>query len=427
MKSLKRLLLVLAIALVPSAVFAQTGMNGLISSNAPNLNSGLTNWAGISHSGVSWNATENRVQQVIPVSGTFHDLRVCLSGASGTGTRAFTIRKNGADTAVTTSITNATCSADTTHSFSVTAGDLVNLQQVTSGTLNSVTIRWSAIFTAANSNEYPTLLASIGQVGAGATKYFGMQGSDGGQFTEQFSQIVMPTGGTISRLFIQTDTNAVTSTLVGTFRKNGSDTSLTASVAAGSSTANDTSNSVAVSAGDILSVKFVNNGSAALRLSTGFKFAPTTDGESIAMCSSTSNTNQATTAYAPAMGAMTFSGTEGNFQQLVQNGTMKKLTVATFSNVGGSGQTMTAVARLNTADSALTCAINSGAAACTDGAHSVTLANDDVVNYSFTNSATTGTDQPYAGMVFAMPTNTPNPTPTPAGGSQQHLSVLGAG
>lgn len=378
-----------------------SGMTGQIIGNGPTQNTGLTRYLGLSAGGAAWNSTEATVRQVMPISGSITTSRFCLSGASGTGSRAFTIRKNGSDTTQTATITNATCATDTVNSVSFVAGDLVDIKQVTTGTLNSTRAMWAIKILAANSNEFPLLMGTLNQVGAGQTRYHDLQGDSGGQFTEQYTEYVFPTAGTVSKLYVKTDTNAVTSTIVTTLRVNSVDTDLTASIAAGESAQSDTSNSVAVIAGDRATIKFVNNGSASLRATVGMKFAPTVDGESIGGYNSNSNLSQATTQYSTAMGGgIALDSTEANIKQLVLAGTMKKLRGATYANVGGSGQTMTATARLNGADSALTCIINTGAKACSDTSDTVTLANDDMVNFGYTNSATTGANQPFASMVL---------------------------
>jgi hypothetical protein len=386
-----------------SNVYAQ-GMIGQIIGNGQNSTSGATRYLGLSSGGGAWNTTESALVQVMPIAATISTTRVCLSGTSGTGSRIFTVRKNSVDTSITANITNATCSADTTNTVTVVAGDLVTLKQVTSGTLNSTRSMWAIKIQAANANEFPMLMSTMNQVGAGQTRYHDLQGDFGGQFTEQYTQYIFPTSGTLDKMYIKTDANAATSTLVTTLRINNVDTALATTLSAGNSTQNNVSDVVPINAGDIASLKFVNNGSANLRVAVGMRFRPTVDGESIAGYNSNSNLSQATTSYSTAMGAgTTLDPTEANVKQLVLAGTLKKLYGATYSNLGGSGQTMTTIARKNSADTALTCAINSGTKVCSDYSDTISLVDDDQINFSYTNSATTGSSQPYGAMVISMP------------------------
>lgn len=406
---LKKIILSLVLVLLfTTEVFSQ-GMVGQIIANGPNLASGNTQYLGLSAGGNSWDVTESVVTQVMPIDATVSVTRVCLSGASGTGSRIFTVRKNSADTGITTTISSATCNADITHSATYSAGDTISMKQVTSGTLNSTRAMWATKIRANNVREFPLLMSTVSQVGAGATRYHDLQGGFGGQFTEQYTQYIFPTAGTVDRMFIKTDTNAVTSTLVTTLRINNVDTALVASVAAGTSTQNNVANSINISAGDIASIKFVNNGSAALRAAVGMRFRPTVDGESIGGYNSNSNLSQATTQYATAMsGGIVLDNTEANVKQLVLACTIKKLYGATYGNNGGSGQTMTTVVRKNAADTALTCPVNSGAKVCNDSSNSFTVVDDDMINVSYTNSATTGSNQPYSSMVLLMVQPTPS-------------------
>ncbi len=79
---------------------------------------------------------ESQVQNYWLVDGTFSNLIVTLNNAPGVGKSwAFTVRKNGSDTSVTCTISDAATTArDTTHSFSVAPGDRLALKWVPTGT-----------------------------------------------------------------------------------------------------------------------------------------------------------------------------------------------------------------------------------------------------------------------------------------------------
>lgn len=83
--------------------------------------------------------------------------------------------------------------------------------------------------------------------------------------TETLKQIPLPRAGTLRNLFINTGvvTQPADGNFVITVRKNGVDTALVITIPASSGTGvySNTTNSVAVAAGDLISIKFVNNAS----------------------------------------------------------------------------------------------------------------------------------------------------------------------
>jgi len=74
---------------------------------------------------------------VMPVAGTLKNLYIRNgSTQSATGNIVFTVRKNGADTSMTVTYSNAdgaaTTKSDTTNTVSVVAGDLICIKAVNS-------------------------------------------------------------------------------------------------------------------------------------------------------------------------------------------------------------------------------------------------------------------------------------------------------
>lgn len=89
------------------------------------------------------NATESAVQGVATVAGTIGNYSVNLGSVPGVGnSMTFTWRKNGASQAVTCQVANTSNScSDTTHSFTVGAGDLIDIQLVvTGGSVNTTVV-----------------------------------------------------------------------------------------------------------------------------------------------------------------------------------------------------------------------------------------------------------------------------------------------
>ena len=120
-----------------------TGTGGLPSNSA-------TNWNQLFGAGPVFWTPESDVNMVMPCAGTFSLMYINSDTApGGTASYAFTMRKNGSNTTLTTTMTGlATTAHDLTHSFTVAAGDLVNIQCVPTGTPTSLNnVNWSMAFT----------------------------------------------------------------------------------------------------------------------------------------------------------------------------------------------------------------------------------------------------------------------------------------
>lgn len=116
-------------------------------------NTGGTNtYAGLFYMtiGVGITSTEAFQQMPVPIAGTIGTLRAAVTVTPASGkSRVFTVRKNGAATAVTCTINpGATTCADTTHTASFAAGDLFTLEQNGINTPTSSVLMYGVVFTA---------------------------------------------------------------------------------------------------------------------------------------------------------------------------------------------------------------------------------------------------------------------------------------
>jgi hypothetical protein len=104
--------------------------SSVITLNGQNLGGSATAYFGISQ--VSTNEADVQIQ--FPVAGTIGNFYVTTYTAQGTGGNyVLTLRKNGADTAVTITITASHAAgffSDTTHSFTVAVGDKICVKGV---------------------------------------------------------------------------------------------------------------------------------------------------------------------------------------------------------------------------------------------------------------------------------------------------------
>jgi hypothetical protein len=106
-----------------------------------------------------------------------------------------------------------------------------------------------------------------GDIVAASTTRFGalFSGSFNHAATDAVRRTPMVTGGTLTRLYVMTNTaQPATGSLVCTLRKNSVDQALTITIAAGSAAGvfTDLVNAVSVVAGDQMGMKFVNNATA---------------------------------------------------------------------------------------------------------------------------------------------------------------------
>jgi len=92
--------------------------------------------------------TEIGVQQLMPVAGTVQNLYAFVQVVpGGTATWTLTIRKNGANTAVTCTIQPAALScSDNTHTASFVAGDLIAVLVTSSGAPAATPGQWTAVY-----------------------------------------------------------------------------------------------------------------------------------------------------------------------------------------------------------------------------------------------------------------------------------------
>jgi len=114
-------------------------------SSGTTMGNAATNFMGLFTVG---SATESVVQVPVQTSGTISNFDVRISAAAGTlpNSWTFTLRKNGASTAIACTIsgTTATQCGDAANSVSFSAGDLLTIQIVPNSTPTASIGRWTA-------------------------------------------------------------------------------------------------------------------------------------------------------------------------------------------------------------------------------------------------------------------------------------------
>lgn len=92
--------------------------------------------------------------------------------------------------------------------------------------------------------------------------------------TEGDTQIAWPVAATLKNLYVRTSNSQGVGTMTVTLRKNTADTTVIATVGSGAAAGvfSDTSNSFTIAAGDLFSIKYVNNAGSTSAIITGISF-----------------------------------------------------------------------------------------------------------------------------------------------------------
>ena len=298
-----------------------------------------------------WTATESDICQVMPTAGTISQLFVKLSANVAAGTATFTLMKNGIPQALSlVIIAGQSSSEDLTHSVSFVAGDTVSLKYVTSGASGTPNVAWSALWNSATPNESIMLLSGLCNIGDAI--YAIPQGYDNSAVTnESRATAPMPTGGTFSKMYVKLSADpgdpGDPDGYKFMLRKAKGDTSLTVTVAADATTGNDTTNTAAFVAGDLVDLQISpeNVPAVAPRAAVGLVFTPTIIGESVILGGSPSDQldNAATKYLAVCGGGTSWNQNPVNAFQNTQSTIKSKLyaKLTTAPDFGGGVQSYT--------------------------------------------------------------------------------------
>ena len=328
----------------------------------------------------SWTATEVNAQFVISTAGTFRNLYIEVSAAPGGSTSyVFTVRLNGVGTALTCTVSgsNTSCN-DTSNNFAVVAGDEVTLESSPAGGTPTATApQWSVRFDSTTSSY--SLLGSSTNTGNHTNgQFMPVVSMEPGDLTETDVDIIVPTAGTLRNLYVELTAAPGGSDSRGyTLRVNEASTGLTASASGASTTGNNTSNTVAVVAGDRINyIAVVVGAPTAARARIGMTFDADTAGEFIfGLATDNALTGTGTTEYLEMVaGDDNILTTAAS--QLAQSMTVKAIYIRT-SVVAGAGNTVDYTLENNGSTTALTCQMAGGSAVTCNGATDITIANAD--------------------------------------------------
>jgi len=353
------------------------------------LNTGTDEYSGLV-ADAEWHATEHQRCGVVSPPGKLKNLRVKLNDSPGEGkSYTFTVRVNGADSddgegnPLQVIIADAATSGlDTTHEITVSAGDKVCLECSPSGTPTARYARWSTMFEGDTANE--SMLLGAGYGVDWLTTYDSISSGKGSlSAAPKDNYQVVPMPGTIKNWYIElqedpgTDPDAYRYTLV----KNGDDTALVITITANATSGNNTSDEVAVSAGDYLYVKQEPLNSPSLSVAYaawGCTFLADTDGESLVLGVPKGDDLHATdTEYKELCSASNvWSATENQHYVLGQVCILRNLYVK-LENAPGEGKSFTFTVRHSGSSSDITCIIADTDTIGNDTAHAYSVIDDD--------------------------------------------------
>lgn len=343
----------------------------------------------------SYNATQTNRDLTLTVATTLSTLYVEVGTAPGSGTSyTFTVYKNGTATALSATISDTNTSAtNTVDSVSFAAGDTVSMA-VTPANSPASTANTSWNMRASGTGQ-PIFTGHASTMATSGTFYVTPQSTNSSAATywanEGDATIIMPTAGTLSLLGLTLNTTpGVGHGYAMTLIVNGVASALSVSVTDTATTATNSVDSIAVAAGDTISLRITASGTpAAGNVDSCMLFTPTVEGEFFFGygTSATSSTNVVNYEHVFGVGANSWSTTESSRnQQSIGQCTLKKIYVKTGAAPGGAAS-YTYTVRSNTGNTSLS-AVISGASQTGSVTADVAIATADKLALAATPSGT---------------------------------------
>ena len=306
--------------------------------------------------GFTWNATETTRYQIMPTAGTFSKLYVKLSASPGSSKSwTITFRLNGASQSLAATVSESDTTAnDTTHSVSVVAGDLIDIQCTASNSPAAASAIWSFQFLGSTADE-TLCLGTMGTPNTSSASYMPLQNHDqsyaGLISNEAYTREPWPSDGTLKKMYVWLSASPGSSKYWTFYlRLQGSNSALTVDITGSATTGNDTSHTDVISIVGNASPYTLINASitpsslpAACYYSISFVFVPSSPGESVILSGQNGTVIAQASLYAMlSRGAYNtaWDATEANTVQLIQRCTLEKLCVLDARYVGGNTWTV---------------------------------------------------------------------------------------
>ncbi len=209
--------------------------------------------------------TENDQKTLFATSGMVSNLYIISSAAPGSGqTRTFTMAKNSSAQALSCSMPNNTICSDTSNSFSVLAGDFLDLQYTATASSVTGSISYGFVFTPSHTGDF--LLSGItgsNLLDGSTAEYLTLNNSNNFLSTEIIQQSYAPSNFVIKDLYVNFGTapggGAARQSIV---RLNSANTNLSVNVSESNTSAN-VSSLIPIIRGDKIAVQVSPSGSPA--------------------------------------------------------------------------------------------------------------------------------------------------------------------
>lgn len=217
---------------------------GNTTTTASNTATSYINPSGTSAAAGTYYTTATPASVIVPTPGTLSGLRVALTGSPASGkSYALTLVVNGTDSALTATVADtATTAADTTHSVTVAAGDLIALKIVPAGTPTARGPKTGLLFTPDDPKLSMIGFGTSTAPSSGGTNYEQVQGVGAASWsTTQSARANVALGDfSLKKVYVAVD-NAPTATLTLAIQKSLATTALavtlTGATTSGSATA----------------------------------------------------------------------------------------------------------------------------------------------------------------------------------------------
>lgn len=235
----------------------------------------------------TWDSTLGDRDMLIAEDGTVSLLRVDLLAAPGAGkSLTFALMKNGVAQSLSAAITeSATSAEDTSNSVAVSAGDRITLRCTPAGTPTTSLARWSMQYEATAANRAVWGGASDGALNTAATRYapIGGSGQETWDATEANVSRLWAVACTVKSFYVFLTAAPGAGGDAYTFKivVNGTPVEASAvTITDAATTGNATALSVAIAAGDTVSVECTPSVTPTNPAAKwGISYAPTRDGE----------------------------------------------------------------------------------------------------------------------------------------------------
>lgn len=196
---------------------------------------------------------ENVRSTVVPTAGVLDNLYVQLATAPGVGkSHVLTMMVNGVATSQACTISDNATTCNNTTDVTLAAGDTISIRQVPSGTPAATAIKFSNNFIPTTNGE-SVMLALSDVTSATVNNFVFTSGIVANEATESDAYSIAPIAFTWKKLYLDYNTAPGAGNSRAFYgRINAATTTLTADVTGTNTTANDTTNSDAVAAGDLM-------------------------------------------------------------------------------------------------------------------------------------------------------------------------------